>query len=127
MVHTVVALYTNVNAIGLEESRQLAQNQKASSGGGSSILKRVASMASGAAGVVMGTFSPAKPRVKYPSAWDLPPVSEAELQKAYGSGVRDRRAGGAAAAATCSGTVEDEEDSEEESEGSEYHMSGGLH
>jgi len=80
-------------------------------------------MASGAAGAVMGTFSPAKPRVKYPSAWDLPALNEAELRKANGgASIRDRPA---AAKATCSGTMEEGE-SEEESEGSEYHMSGGL-
>lgn len=63
---------------GLEESRAAQQKNDG-------ILKRVASLATGAADAVRSTFSPSKPRVKYPSAWDLPPVSDAELKKSFGS------------------------------------------
>ena len=96
----------------MEQSRQ-AQHKN------DGILKLVASFATGAADAVRSTFSPSKPRTKYPSPWDLPPVSEAELWKPSQSSIRNR-----ATSTTCSGTIES---SEEESEGSEYYMSGGLH
>ena len=74
----------------------------------------------------MSTFSPAKPRVKYPSAWDLPDVSEAEVRALFPprqSSIKDRAK---LAKATCSGTLESSEE-EEESDDSEHYMSGGLH
>ena len=95
------------------------QSQQKSDG----LLKRVASLATGAADAVRSTFSPSKPRVKYPSAWDLPPVSDAEVRRAFPSNsqasIRDK-----SPSATCSGTAES---SEEESDDSEHYMSGGLH
>jgi hypothetical protein len=101
---------------GLEESCQAQQKNNG-------ILKRVASLATGAADAVRSTFSPSKPRVKYPPAWELPPVSDAEVRRAFPShsqsSVRDK-----SPSATCSGTVES---SEEESDDSEHYMSGGLH
>ena len=105
---------------GLQESRQAQQKNDG-------ILKRVASLATGAADAVMSTFSPAKPRTKYPSAWDLPAVSDAEVRAFFpprqpSSSIRDRAA---SPRATCSGTVEDSD--EEESDDSEHYMSGGLH
>ena len=99
---------------GLQESRQAQQKNDG-------ILKRVASLATGAADAVRSTFSPAKPRIKYPSAWDLPAVSDAEVRALFpsqSSSIRDR-----SASATCSGTL----DSSEESDNSEHYMSGGLH
>jgi hypothetical protein len=96
----------------MEESRQ-AQHKN------DGILKRVASFATGAADAVRSTFSPSKPRRKYPSPWDLPPVSEAEMRRSSQASIRDR-----SESVTCSGTLDD---SGEESENSDHYMSGGLH
>ncbi|GAB7326116.1 hypothetical protein MBLNU13_g10131t1 [Cladosporium sp. NU13] len=70
-------------ARGLQESRQAQQKNDG-------ILKRVASLATGAADAVRSTFSPAKPRTKYPSAWDLPAYQRSGCVP-EGDVLRDRR------------------------------------
>jgi hypothetical protein len=63
---------------GMEESRQAHHKNDG-------ILKRATSFASGAftgaTDALRSTFSPAKPRKKYPSPWDLPVVSDEEIRR----------------------------------------------
>jgi hypothetical protein len=73
----------------MEESRQA---QRKNDG----ILKRASSFASGAiigaTDALKNTFSPAKPRTKYPSPWDLPAVSDEEIRRKPSSSLKRQAA-----------------------------------
>jgi hypothetical protein len=58
----------------MEESRQAHRKNDG-------ILKRATSFVTGATDALRNTFSPAKPRTKYPSPWDLPAVSDEEIRR----------------------------------------------
>jgi hypothetical protein len=56
------------------------------------ILKRATSFVTGATETLINTFSPAKPRTKYPSPWDLPVVSDEEIRRKPSSSLKRQAA-----------------------------------
>jgi hypothetical protein len=73
----------------MEESRQAHRKNDG-------ILKRATEFASGAfngaTDALRKTFSPAKPRRKYPSPWDLPTVSDEEISRKPSSALKRQAA-----------------------------------